>query len=445
MFLSDDKNLLPQRVESFLTTSITRRIPSSISLSNIIIITPRLQRHSEDENFLLERKYKHSLMKDTLSNKHHPTFYEESPAFQGPLVIDSFTTHQRIRHYSEKQVQQLHQFEESEDERKDDETEQERQRSLHINKRRNQNSKHLYYITKPPKILHTTDSSPTIMTIPSTQSILQTIVHALIYYNIPIDIKEVVESMEFVLRSKNRLVHAMKQDLLSQLQEQQNTTIRTEIHIHDLCAGHGLTGLLVATCLYYPIVSMMKKSNNTSSSITQNTIPTIYVTLVDFRESKVFPSLLSMIQQVCPWMVHVDIYFPTMSLQHYFTSKQQQQQRQEDVLVDKKTNPDHTYPISTHLVVAIHACGSLTDDILSWAVSFRSISAIAVMPCCYTGTDVGMPYGLQRALGVSWNADIRRTLLLQQYGYHVDLGCIPKEITPMNRIIFGEKRKEKKK
>jgi hypothetical protein len=65
---------------------------------------------------------------------------------------------------------------------------------------------------------------------------------------------------------------------------------------------------------------------------------------------------------------------------------------------------------------------------------------IAVMPCCYTGTDKGTPYGIKRALGVSWAADIRRSFYLMEHGYHSDFATIPREITPMNRILVGEKR-----
>ena len=66
--------------------------------------------------------------------------------------------------------------------------------------------------------------------------------------------------------------------------------------------------------------------------------------------------------------------------------------------------------------------------------------AIAAMPCCYTGTDQGVPYGIRRAFGVAWAADIRRSQFLDDNMYHVDYVTIPKEITPLNRIIMAEER-----
>ena len=70
----------------------------------------------------------------------------------------------------------------------------------------------------------------------------------------------------------------------------------------------------------------------------------------------------------------------------------------------------------------------------------HKVSGVAVMPCCYTGTDYEVPYGIKRVLGVSMSADIRRCFQLQEAGYHVDFNTIPSEITPMNRIIIGENK-----
>ena len=88
-----------------------------------------------------------------------------------------------------------------------------------------------------------------------------------------------------------------------------------------------------------------------------------------------------------------------------------------------------------------HACGALTDKVLHFASTINA-SSIAVMPCCYTGTAEGAPYGVKRMLGVSLAADMRRSFALQECGnYHVDFASIPKSITPMNRIIVAERRK----
>ena len=92
------------------------------------------------------------------------------------------------------------------------------------------------------------------------------------------------------------------------------------------------------------------------------------------------------------------------------------------------------------IIISTHACGSLTDKVLQYTIDVQAAS-VAVMPCCYTGTDAGVPYGLRRMLGVSLSADIRRSFHLQDHDYHVDFAAIPKAITPMNRLILAERRK----
>ena len=92
------------------------------------------------------------------------------------------------------------------------------------------------------------------------------------------------------------------------------------------------------------------------------------------------------------------------------------------------------------LLFPLTPAGPLTDDILRYAVD-GDCAALAVMPCCYTGTDRGAPYGVRRALGVSVAADVGRSFFLQGCGYHVDWSTIPQEVTPMNRINVAEKRK----
>jgi hypothetical protein len=93
-------------------------------------------------------------------------------------------------------------------------------------------------------------------------------------------------------------------------------------------------------------------------------------------------------------------------------------------------------------LISTHACKSLTDKVLHYASTINNASSIAVMPCCYSGTADGAPYGIKRMLGVSLAADLRRSFALQECSnYHVDFASIPKSITPMNRIIVAERRK----
>ena len=96
-------------------------------------------------------------------------------------------------------------------------------------------------------------------------------------------------------------------------------------------------------------------------------------------------------------------------------------------------------PPPTSIVIGVHACGSLTDAILQYAIS-NSATSIAVMPCCYTGTNPQAPYGLKRVFGSSWSSDIARSYLLSSNDYHTDFSSIPSLITPMNRIIVAERR-----
>jgi hypothetical protein len=86
------------------------------------------------------------------------------------------------------------------------------------------------------------------------------------------------------------------------------------------------------------------------------------------------------------------------------------------------------------LVVAIHACGSLTDTVLDRAVGAGA--RVAVLPCCHdpqrspTG---GLTGWIDGALAV----DVTRAARLRQAGYQVITRVIPQEITPMNRLLMG--------
>ncbi len=74
------------------------------------------------------------------------------------------------------------------------------------------------------------------------------------------------------------------------------------------------------------------------------------------------------------------------------------------------------------VVVSSHACGSLTDVILTRAVANHC--RIAVLPCCqHTGPAKDALSG---------------ALALEQERYHVWTQTIPEEITPMNRLLIAE-------
>jgi hypothetical protein len=86
------------------------------------------------------------------------------------------------------------------------------------------------------------------------------------------------------------------------------------------------------------------------------------------------------------------------------------------------------------LVVSVHACGVLTDQVLDHAVAARS--RVAVLPCCHDlkRCDSGSLNGwMDGPLAV----DAARALRLRGNGYRVLTATIPEEITPKNRLLLG--------
>lgn len=231
-----------------------------------------------------------------------------------------------------------------------------------------------------------------------TSVILHTIVDHLAYRNAPLDVKEICESVEFYLRTRKRMFGAVKKKQ-SRITGEQNPTNRS-INVLECCAGHGLTGMLFVAC---------------------NPGANVHTTLVDSVEPSSHRILKQLLVEVCPW-VDKRVTFTPISLESYHETQMSQHNETSNAL---------------QVVVATHACGTLTDSVLEIGARIGA-SGIAVMPCRYTGTSKGAPYGIKRALGVAWAADIRRSFFLTEKGYHSDFAAIPSEITPMNRILVGE-------
>jgi hypothetical protein len=241
----------------------------------------------------------------------------------------------------------------------------------------------------------------------STNTMLRTILDQLAYRDAPVDVKELAESMEFFLRTRKRLIGSASKQLSMGGDDSQ---IQKSITVYDLCSGHGLTGMLFAAC--------NPKKDGT---------PAVHAMLVDQTEPPSHQVLRTILTEVCPWLSEEgSIRFIAQSLDSFQAA----------------TTDDDTHygDAVAALAISTHACGSLTDQVLQFAVQQVDACGIAVMPCCYTGTDKGAPYGIKRALGISWAADIRRSFYLMEHGYHSDFSNIPSEITPMNRIVVGEKR-----
>jgi hypothetical protein len=89
------------------------------------------------------------------------------------------------------------------------------------------------------------------------------------------------------------------------------------------------------------------------------------------------------------------------------------------------------------LVVSSHACGDLTDRVLTRATDARA--RVAVLPCCHdlATCDWGSLAGwVDQPLAI----DILRALRLERQGYRVWTQTIPAAITPKNRLLLAEIR-----
>jgi len=91
----------------------------------------------------------------------------------------------------------------------------------------------------------------------------------------------------------------------------------------------------------------------------------------------------------------------------------------------------------TDVVVSSHACGDLTDRVLSRAVAARA--RVAVLPCCHDDAtcEVGRLAGwVEKSLAI----DLLRAVRLEQHGYRVWTRTIRSDITPKNRLLLGAPR-----
>ena len=91
----------------------------------------------------------------------------------------------------------------------------------------------------------------------------------------------------------------------------------------------------------------------------------------------------------------------------------------------------------TDLVVSAHACGALTDDVLSLAMAARA--RVVVLPCCHD-EDTCDRGGVEGWVDGPLAIDMTRAARLAANGYAVHTQVIPAAITPKNRLLFGEPR-----
>ena len=89
------------------------------------------------------------------------------------------------------------------------------------------------------------------------------------------------------------------------------------------------------------------------------------------------------------------------------------------------------------VVVSTHACGALTDVVLSRAAAARA--RVAVLPCCHD-EDTCDAGALGGWMDLSLAIDVTRAQRLAARGYDVHTQRIPEAITPKNRLLLGEPR-----
>ena len=86
------------------------------------------------------------------------------------------------------------------------------------------------------------------------------------------------------------------------------------------------------------------------------------------------------------------------------------------------------------LVMSVHACGQLTDQVIALAV--KAGAKVAVLPCCHhiASSDTN---GLEGWIDGPLAVDVTRAAKLRAAGYTVLTRTIPDDITPKNRLLMG--------
>lgn len=90
---------------------------------------------------------------------------------------------------------------------------------------------------------------------------------------------------------------------------------------------------------------------------------------------------------------------------------------------------------SDSIVVAVHACGVLSDGVVGHAIEGRT--RLSLLPCChaYDRSDGG---GLGGWMDGALAIDVMRVQRLRAEGFAVHATTIPADITPMNRLLLAE-------
>ena len=159
----------------------------------------------------------------------------------------------------------------------------------------------------------------------------------------------------------------------------------------DLCCGHGLLGILFAI--------FERKVTN--------------VFLVDKCENESRINLIDVATSVAPWVA--DKLKPQVA--------------------SIETEGEWTNSNSKTAIVSAHACGELTDRCIEIAI--KTNGPLAILPCCYPKAGCRAPLAIQTQFGLTAAFDIDRTFRLESAGYQVRWTEIPRQITPMNRVLYA--------
>jgi len=87
------------------------------------------------------------------------------------------------------------------------------------------------------------------------------------------------------------------------------------------------------------------------------------------------------------------------------------------------------------VVVSSHACGALTDEVLSRAVA--ASARVVVLPCCHEKATCDRG-GVDGWVDAPLAIDVTRAARLRASGYAVYTQLIPETITPKNRLLMAE-------
>ena len=188
-----------------------------------------------------------------------------------------------------------------------------------------------------------------------------------------------------------RVVHVKELLESCELFDRVRRRVRRPVMV-ELCAGHGLVGLIFALV---------------ERSVTR-------VELVDSRQPPTFARILEAFTTIAPWVADKVVYRVAP--------------------LDGST----VLPEGAGVVLA-HACGALTDLGLDAAIA--SGGPVAAMPCCFGRAREPRVPVLAREFGRAAAVDISRSHRLADAGYQVDWTWIPRAITPMNRVLIGWDRR----